>query len=66
MLLAHDPNASLGTRGGDKRVVVDFGELFATTTAVLSIQLLAAMTCELDLDLRIYILNRLFNILTRR
>ena len=38
-------------RGGERRVDIDFGELFAPTVAVSSVRLLTAMACELDLDL---------------
>ena len=41
----------LVARGDQQRMNVDFGELFAPTVAVSSVRLLAALACELNLDL---------------
>ena len=43
--------ARLVARGGEQRMKIDFGELFAPAVAVSSVWLLTAVACELDLDL---------------
>ena len=47
-------------RGEEQRADVDFGELFAPTAAIYSVRLLAAMACELDLDLRHFDIEQAF------
>ncbi|CAB1114006.1 unnamed protein product [Ectocarpus sp. CCAP 1310/34] len=43
--------ARLVARGDMQRASIDFGELFAPTVSVSSVRLLAALTCEQNLDL---------------
>ena len=43
--------ARLVARGDMQREYIDFGDLYATTVASSSVRLLAALACELDLEL---------------